>query len=265
MDTDLFQGVLLGLLAVGVVVLIALLATLGGIRKALEQRSSEPGAASGNDTPSATIKPAGTDSGVVEAPVETGPPSTESPAAESSAAAAAATTPDTSAGAGSGTTPPVEQDTPAASESGKRADSIRSVLQEHGVGATRTSEDQATRAGGEEPAVDSAFAAHADDPQEEPFQRDGRWWFRRGDELLCYDEASGQWKPAPATEAPQQETPSAGRTVPVQEAPAAAEAASQTESMPVADQVSTFWKCPTCGAVNGSTAATCRMCFAARP
>jgi hypothetical protein len=26
-----------------------------------------------------------------------------------------------------------------------------------------------------------------------------------------------------------------------------------------------FWKCPTCGAVNGSTATSCRMCFAARP
>ena len=25
------------------------------------------------------------------------------------------------------------------------------------------------------------------------------------------------------------------------------------------------WKCPTCGAVNGSTATSCRMCFTARP
>ena len=28
---------------------------------------------------------------------------------------------------------------------------------------------------------------------------------------------------------------------------------------------SSFWKCATCGAVNGSTTASCRMCFAARP
>jgi len=260
MDTDLFQGVLLGLLAVGLVVLIALLATLGGIRKALEQRSSEPRAGSGSDTtPSSSIASTGTDPGIVEAPVETGPPSTESPAAETSAA-----TPAGSARAGSGATPPAEKETPAASESGNRADSIRSVLQEHGVGATRTS-DEGSPATAEEPVVDSAFAAHADDPQEEPFQRDGRWWFRRGEELLCYDEATGQWKPAPATDTPQQETPAAVRTVPVQETPTAAEATGQTETMPVADQVSTFWKCPTCGAVNGSTAATCRMCFAARP
>ena len=111
--------------------------------------------------------------------------------------------------------------------------------------------------------MDSVFAAHADDPQEEPFQRDGRWWFRRGVELLLYDEASGQWQPAPA------EASDASGTAAAPVAGTAAQTAATataTASMPVvADQVSTFWKCATCGAVNGSTAATCRMCFAARP
>ncbi|MGH2735702.1 MAG: hypothetical protein ACRDKZ_08980, partial [Actinomycetota bacterium] len=46
---------------------------------------------------------------------------------------------------------------------------------------------------GTEPAV-----ASAEEPQEQPFERDGRWLFRRGDELLMYDEQTGQWGPAPA-------------------------------------------------------------------
>jgi ribosomal protein L40E len=137
-------------------------------------------------------------------------------------------------------------------------------LEQHGLqgsqtaGATAAS-STATPEPVQEGVVDSVFAAHADDPQEEPFQRDGRWWFRRGDELLLYDEATGQWQPAPG------EGPGSGGAA----APAAAtetETAITTQATPaVADQVATYWKCPTCGAVNGSTAATCRMCFAARP
>ena len=35
-----------------------------------------------------------------------------------------------------------------------------------------------------------------------------------------------------------------------------------TEEAPAA---ATHWKCPACGVINGSTATSCRMCFAARP
>jgi ribosomal protein L40E len=220
MDGDLFQGVLLGLQAIGIIVLVALLATLGGIRKALEQRAS--------DQPQP--------SGVTEADL----------------------------GAAQQQVSPVQTtQTPGGSA---QADTIRGVLHQHGL------------QGGQEPAAsapaasatpaqeqtlepqgvgDSVFAAHADDPQEEPFQREGRWWFRRGDEILLYDEATGQWQPAPDESG----ASAAGAPVATQ-----TQSVATTQATPVAaDQVATYWKCVTCGAVNGSTAATCRMCFAARP
>jgi predicted RNA-binding Zn-ribbon protein involved in translation (DUF1610 family) len=93
----------------------------------------------------------------------------------------------------------------------------------------------------------------AGDPQDQPFERDGRWWFKRGDELLVYDEGTGQWQPAPGG------------------AGVAAAAGTGTAQMPAVggavatQEVGAHWKCPTCGAVNGSTAASCRMCFTARP
>lgn len=92
-------------------------------------------------------------------------------------------------------------------------------------------------------------ALRGDEPEEQPFERDGRWWFKRGGELLVYEEGTGQWVAAPAaggsTAAPTTTT-SVG-------APAAARA-----------DAGEGWKCASCGAVNGSTATTCRMCFAPR-
>jgi hypothetical protein len=164
-----------------------------------------------------------------------------------------------------------------------------------------------------------------EDPVNQPFERDGRWYFRRGDELLVYDEATGQWKdaeegaPTPSYEAETQapaevapvtetdregdpfssgltheegadpfgreetsagsagasttgdpfatrETPAASTSddpfadrpvpTPAHEAPAPEPAPAPTEQ---------FWRCPSCGAINGATASTCRMCFTARP
>lgn len=230
MDTDLFQGVLLALLAVGLVVLIALLATLGGIRKALERRS----AAEASAAPPASAGSTGEDRpSESQTPVLASEPVAEQPA---------------------------PQATPVSSGAPGQADTIRSVLQQHGISG---SESAGVQPAGE-PVVDSVFASHADDPQEEPFQRDGRWWFRRGNELLLYNEGTGQWEPAPASStgaaAPAAAAP------PQQVEPVPTPAAAVTTDMPaVADQVATFWKCPTCGAVNGSTAGSCRMCFAARP
>jgi hypothetical protein len=102
-----------------------------------------------------------------------------------------------------------------------------------------------------QPAAAQAAAqpAAAAEPQEQPFERDGRWWFRRGDELLVYEESTGQWQPAGAGSAP------AGGTAPM---PA-------TEGVATGTETGGHWKCPTCGAVNGSTAASCRMCFTPRP
>lgn len=100
--------------------------------------------------------------------------------------------------------------------------------------------------------VQQQAQAGADEPQEQPFERQGRWWFRRGDELLVYEERTGQWVKAPESKAP----PASGQT---QQTAGAATATQEQQ------QQSSFWKCPTCGAVNGSTALSCRMCFTQRP
>lgn len=89
-------------------------------------------------------------------------------------------------------------------------------------------------------------------PEEQPIERDGRWWFKRGGELLLYDETTAQWVPAPMPESPAGDEPAANSN-----GVEFGGAAATTQS--------SFWKCPSCGAVNGSTASTCRMCFAARP
>lgn len=92
-------------------------------------------------------------------------------------------------------------------------------------------------------------------PEEQPFERQGRWWFKRGDELLVYDEQQGQWQPAPA-----------GSLGHGGQGSIATEFQSLSESAPAAaGSPEAGWKCTSCGAVNGATATTCRMCFASRP
>jgi hypothetical protein len=153
-------------------------------------------------------------------------------------------------------------------------------------------------------------------PDEEgPFERDGRWWFRRDGDLLVYDEQLEEWVDpnAAPTAQPDQETaaePVATESValapeptveaapevephPLDEArewkaPAQSAPVTETTSIeeaspaPIPEPVSapapitetseeaqgesgTHWKCPACGVINGSTASSCRMCFAARP
>ena len=87
------------------------------------------------------------------------------------------------------------------------------------------------------------------EPEEQPFERDGRWWFKRGGELLVYDEGTGQWVTAPGSG--------------VSTASAAQGASTTVTTTTVAD-AGEGWKCASCGAVNGSTATSCRMCFAPR-
>jgi hypothetical protein len=107
----------------------------------------------------------------------------------------------------------------------------------------------------ERAAEPAAVSAASQEPQEQPFERDGRWWFRRGDELLVYDEGTGQWVAA-----------AQGEGGGGQATAAAAQQETATAEQPAAEQEEGgFWRCPSCGAVNGSTATSCRMCFAARP
>ena len=107
-----------------------------------------------------------------------------------------------------------------------------------------------------EPTPTSAVASTSNtgllgnEPEEQPFERDGRWWFKRGGELLVYDEGTGQWIAAPgaATSA----------------AAPATQGSSTVVTTPTVADTGEGWKCASCGAVNGSTATSCRMCFAPR-
>jgi hypothetical protein len=117
--------------------------------------------------------------------------------------------------------------------------------------------------------ISAGLAAETDIPEEEPFERAGRWWFKRGSELLVYNEQTGDWMPSP-TPLPIDSAASVEEVAPdaTVEQTIAEISVSEEEAGPELTRPTTqqgFWKCPSCGAVNGSTAATCRMCFAARP
>lgn len=116
-------------------------------------------------------------------------------------------------------------------------------------------------------------------PEGQPFERDGRWWFRRDGELLVYDDATSEWKAAPETGSPPPET---GAPVTAANLGKAAHGETLEGAATVATiewaahdphagalrpptEGATFWKCLTCGATNGSAASGCRMCFAPRP
>lgn len=116
--------------------------------------------------------------------------------------------------------------------------------------------------------VPSAAPSEQEEAPEGPFERDGRWWFRRGEELLVYDEQRGEWTP----EIHPLEDASGWDEVPVAVVDAPSSIAAPGTSEPAGSPAPTgpdepvkHWRCPTCGAVNGLTAASCRMCFAARP
>ena len=218
---------------------------------------------------------------------------------------------------------------------------------EPGAGSSVAAPDVDVRQAGEAPTADTraepgTVAEREDFPREQPFERDERWWYFRDDELLVYDETTGQWVPTEpppwatggvtdarrdaesqgtwaefveATEVSTSQPPAdepAGlveasephRAVPATEIPehpldrrreelraaglldesaevgdnaeledetglrddAAPEAAAEDEVTPQTHEpTGSFWKCPSCGAVNGSTATTCRMCFSERP
>jgi hypothetical protein len=98
--------------------------------------------------------------------------------------------------------------------------------------------------------VATTTAASSTDPEEQPFERDGRWWFKRGDELLVYDEGTGQWVAG-------QQQPAPGA--------APADTTTDTTSFPApTGEAGEGWRCASCGAINGSTATVCRMCFTPR-
>ena len=185
------------------------------------------------------------------------------------------------------------------------------VALEHSAHAPETQDPQPQEAVAGEPPTDG------------PFEKDGRWWYRRGGELLVYDEQAEDWttpeseaaaeqavtsmavapgtiEPHPLEEARGWDTAPVTRTsldepaaapadepvaapadepvaAPFEEpvepptepvatvAPEAVQPEQEVVPTNLADTSATHWKCPSCGVINGSTAPTCRMCFAARP
>ena len=238
MNTELFQSLALVLLAVIAILLGAVAALLARVRKAIEQRPSSELGTSHEARPAAYPQ---------ESAVRV-------EAANTMATERSATSP--AAAVASGMRPLDQAQSSASSEPEPRETAAS------GASSIFGAEERAARA-----------SAAEDEPQEQPFERDGRWWFRRGDELLVYDEQTGQWLPAPAptvaASVAQDARPSGGtssvatdtRTSSLQDLRTDADLPEQTSGEPS----SGFWKCPSCGAVNGSTATSCRMCFSARP
>jgi hypothetical protein len=120
--------------------------------------------------------------------------------------------------------------------------------------------------------VSAGVAAELGIPEEEPFERAGRWWFKRGSELLVYNEQTGEWMPSPT---PLPESPAGGgftqpegsTEVGIGLAPDDSVKEEPADKGPAELQPAQggFWRCVACGAVNGSTSTSCRMCFAERP
>lgn len=141
-----------------------------------------------------------------------------------------------------------------------------------------TSDDNPFMTDADQPAAQATF----DEPEDQPFERNGRWYFRRDDELLVYQEGTGEWVPADPADleppAPPRSDYSSSEFAGQDAAPAEGAAGDSGVGQPedtarfeTIDQEPRpaagggFWKCPSCGAVNGSSATTCRMCFSARP
>lgn len=199
-STDLFQTIALALMFIILIALLAVLATLSGLRKSLGAgtRIADTGTADYGDTTSYPGYGGATGDTAYGYGAQT--------------AAAAAPRPEVST-----SYVPVAQATQPAAQTPA-------------------------------PATAAAPVLTGNEPEEQPFERDGRWWFKRGGDLLVYDEGTGQWVAAGASGA----------------ASAPPAATTQTGYSAPGTEVGEGWRCSSCGAINGSTATVCRMCFTPR-
>jgi hypothetical protein len=230
MDENLFQLVTVGLLGVTLLVLLVTLLTLNKVNKRLDEGGGAPAESSLFRAEERHEEPAPSQAA---APAETSAPGPVAQQAE----------------------PEVDRE-PVAQQAEPEVDRE----------PARAEEPQPV-AVAETPAQAQAATGFEDAPEEQPFERDGRWWFKRGDELLVYDEQSGQWEPAPAAPAaPSPAAPAAPQVESWQQSGVSPPAGGQSEqAAQPAQEAGSFWKCPSCGAVNGSTATSCRMCFTPKP
>lgn len=330
-DKDLYQLLTLVLLGLGVLLLLAMLSSLGGIRKALKEQlerldSATPGGAPSldareGDSGSADLLDEGRD------PLTEPEPAYSTPSSEPISAEpdSALLTPEPSTtmsggydlgesqstGAGATSYPETSEPTPEPSEAGDELAALASDAPAGGGGGVSDWQPDPERFGSQsqEPAtgssLDDPFGAGtlsstpveaepasatgggaAQEPEDQPFERNGKWFFRRGDEFLRYDESTGQWVDADPSETgaqasetgTQASAPGAGWSAPEETgAPemgtgSTADETATTEIESVGgDEVAAepapggFWKCASCGAVNGASATSCRMCFSQRP
>ena len=291
---DLYQGLVLGLLAVSVLVLAGIFTRLGRIGRSLEA-STVPAAAPRSeeeDVPASVAADTGaaaettTEAAASEAePVSDGewelvPVAVQETEPEEDEPEVVAQEPEheREGEPAADEEPEVEHEAEpvAAQEPEPEREAEPVAAQDH--------EHEAEPVAAQEAEHDTE-QADSEGSEEKPFRRDGRWWFRRDDELLVYDDASGEWLPSDA--GPRESSFVIGRdpapvagvepgsdltretaSVTTKERDAVSENAGQVFPEGEATEqlaASSFWKCATCGAVNGSTAASCRMCFAARP
>lgn len=286
-DTDLFQVVALGLLGITVLLLLAVLSVASGIRKSLTreapgERTARPAPWATEDTgdgsePSVAAAQGAEDlevPGGFEAPLTEGPAASGALGAETSADEPRRAEP-----LDSQTTEPepgLVQPSPTAQEEVQGELSALAADDEPVAAGAGAAEENPFMRDRDQPAPQSTL----EEPQDQPFERGGRWYFRRGDELLVYDEGTGEWGPAdsspsgagptPTTTAGPSATESSAPIADTSEEaaepePADTAASSDTEEFAQPTASGGFWKCPSCGAVNGASASTCRMCFSARP
>ena len=287
-DADLFQILTLVLLAVTLAVALAALSAVDKLRKELHSRTAHASLASDTTAaPAAAITPHDNaeqsvaqvhDANEEAQPEPQGALRTEESYQGSAASAAAQLAQDPDLGAGdpyevqdaSDVTTVGSQDSdPTLEDASAGFDSAESQAA-WGLGSdgdsteTTPAEDVATTQAQEQ----QHGQAEQDD---QPFEHEGRWYFRRGVELLVYEESTGQWVTAPDDVAL-----ASAPTLSSATSPDTAQTSGQTfGDISEAGEVSTeaapteeagqFWKCASCGAVNGSTADSCRMCFAPKP
>jgi hypothetical protein len=233
-DSEMFELLTLVLLVVVAFIGLAVFGAVGKLRRSTEDAlaglsphdEAEPTSLEGDPGP--------------ESEEKTTPPVAAEPATEASPAAE----PERAAG-------PEVVAVPSSTGAATSSASEVTPAGENGSSGSRTEQMPAQAQPAAEPVAQ-------DDPQDQPFERDGRWWFRRGDELLVHDEQSEQWVSAPQPAA-------------ITTQPSRLNAVGGAGDLPApgagveAVEVDSFWKCPSCDALNGSTAGTCRMCFTARP
>lgn len=259
LDPDLVTLLTLGLLGLIVLCLLGVMSSIGRVRKAIEraaaqrERDQEDRRQSSAPATGVPVKAAAEPEPAIERrpePVAAREPEPASETQQSSAYDPATS----SAGAGNG--PGVVAADSSTTGSRSAASYAAQSSESTPSSGTSTASESATSTSSSLPAQTTQ------EPQEQPFERDGRWWFRRGSELLVYDEGTGQWLAAP--EDPSRHGSSATQPIPTTISSVSESEESSNEAGTSGEQQG-FWKCPSCGAVNGSTATSCRMCFTARP